>query len=86
MLTPAELEEISVSEELNRENDHWLVANIRACGEELRAPLWSADAGLRTYGQIAASLAGFVQEWIAESGFGWGQLRLAEYEIPSATQ
>ena len=59
----------------------------------LTSPVWGAsgDAGTGADGELqsidlqlcAARLADHLQDWIAESRFGWGQQRTARYTLPA---
>ena len=79
MLGPDELESVSVHDgQDGTPGDVWVC--LTACGEEfvdvLRPGEWeAADA------EVAERLADHLQDWIAESRFGWGQLRVADYRL-----
>lgn len=82
LLTVAECEGISVHEGVDGDaGDVWVC--VRACGEEFRDMLvmgpWLAASP--TDADVAERLADHLEDWIAESRFGWGQLRVAAYVL-----
>jgi hypothetical protein len=95
LLTEAELEHISVHWDRDRTSGETWV-RVLACGEVfqdwLTSPTWGAggDAATGADGELqaidvqlcAARLADHLQDWIAESRFGWGQQRTARYTLP----
>lgn len=60
---------------------------LEAVAEEMRHWLWhpgySAHDSLDPV-EIAAHLADSMEDWVCETRFGWGQHRLAKYEVPPA--
>lgn len=53
------------------------------------SPTWHVEKpdgedGLTGPQECAERLASHLQDWIAESGFGWGQQRIARYVLPPA--
>lgn len=85
LLTPQELEEFEVHRgeqgEPGRSSGLWV--RLVADGEVFVAHLGDSsppdDAEVE---RCAAHLADLLQDWICETRFGWGQLRVAEYTCP----
>ena len=96
LLTAQELEELTLhSSSGDHPGEAWV--RLRACGEVFEEMIYSPDwfvsepdGGPDRGGppdgaalvQTAAKLASDLEDWIAESGFGWGQQRLARYQLP----
>ena len=90
LLTDDELEHLAVHRGVDGEpDDVWVV--LTAAGEVfedlLFSPSWrlgQPDGGhaLLTPQQCAERLADNLEDWIAESRFGWGQQRTARYVLP----
>ena len=90
LLTDDELEQVMVSWGVDGEpDDVWV--RVAAAGEVfedlLFSPSWrlgQPDGGHAslTPRQCAERLADRLEDWIAESGFGWGQQRTARYVLP----
>jgi hypothetical protein len=54
----------------------WL--HVVACGEIFDFRIWSTDSPDDGAAELRARLTSDLQDWIAESRFGWGEQRLAE--------
>ena len=84
VLTTDELESVVVFEELT---GHEVRATVVARGEpsyhylQMRRSLPAADEELANR---AAQFASELEDYVAESGFAWGEQRLARYTIPPA--
>lgn len=73
--------------------DTWvrLTARGEVFEDHLTAPDWGLDVTSDPAGgplaldleAVAGRLASDLEDWIAESGFGWGQQRQARYTLPS---
>lgn len=81
LLRPDELEAVGV---------HWAAGGdpratfvrIVARGQEFQAPLTSPEWSTSSLDECALALAGQLEDWIAESSFGWGENRRADYTLP----
>lgn len=91
LLTARELEQLTVHHGVDGdEGDVWV--RVVAAGEVfqdwLTSPVWrSLEAGAErplTAEECAARLADHLEDWIAESRFGWGQQRSARYVLPGS--
>jgi hypothetical protein len=56
-------------------------ARVNAAGEAWAQAIWLPDQEDDTYVGLAERIADSLQDWIAESGFGWGQQRVARYHL-----
>ncbi len=56
-------------------------ARVLAAGEAWAHAIWIPDQEDDTYVGLAERIADSLQDWIAESGFGWGQQRVARYRL-----
>lgn len=89
MLTAEELEELTVRWGVDgHEGDVWV--RVVAVGEVfqdwLTSPVWRrGEAGAQPLdaAECAARLADHLQDWIAESRFGWGQRRISAHVLPA---
>jgi len=84
LLRAGELEELTVHwGEPGLSDDVWvrLVAGGEAFVQLLSSTAWEGEqrAGAEA---LAARLADQLEDWICESGFGWGQQRTARYTCP----
>ena len=62
-----------------------LTLAVKARGEWVGVPrVWSVGEGLRDAEYLAAEFYDLLQDEVAESRFGWGQLRAGDYEVPPA--
>jgi len=82
LLTADELERVTVHRGIDGdEGEVWV--RVVAAGEvfedRLASPLWPL-----TTAECAVRLAGHLQDWIAESRFGWGQLRPVTPVLPGS--
>lgn len=62
----------------------WVLVVARD-GERWGSTVWSSQTAwtARTLGEVAATLADHLEDWVCETGFGWGQQRVADYVIPA---
>ncbi|HEY6793898.1 MAG TPA: hypothetical protein VI248_04365 [Kineosporiaceae bacterium] len=83
ILTEEEFEDAWVSLEPDAfQPDNSVVwVRVLAAGEAWAHAIWIPGQEDDTYVGLAARIADSLQDWIAESGFGWGQLRVAQYRI-----
>lgn len=70
LFVEGELERVRVA----RTGNGWAKVTIVACGESTRATIADDDQG-EPVGDARAQFMSDVQDFIAESEFGWGQLR-----------
>lgn len=79
LVRPAELQHVDVGW---RQDELWVL--VRAAGETWQAPIWELYLAEpdETLADVAARLADRLEDWVCETGFAWGQRRVAHYEIP----
>lgn len=89
MMTTEEVESLSVHWGVDgRAGDLWVQLDAPGARyiDWLPSPWWQSEPfeldPPTSKAQIAEHLADRLQNWIAESSFGWGQLRPATYQLP----
>lgn len=70
MVTEGELESITVGVRLDG-----IFAALRISGEEFELPVWTRGVDIETDAEVRERAASDLQDHIAESRFGWGELR-----------
>ncbi len=83
ILTDEEFEDAWVSLEPDTVNPGPSIvwARLRAAGEAWAHAVWIPGQEDDTYAGLAERIADSLQDWIAESSFGWGQHRVARYRL-----
>ncbi|RZS79978.1 hypothetical protein EV189_3457 [Motilibacter rhizosphaerae] len=82
LLTPEEVEAVAVRDGVHgHPDDVWVC--VTACGEQYVAMLLSGEWAQTgpSDEEVAAGFADQLQDWVAESRFGWGQLREPAYDL-----
>lgn len=85
LLRPDELEdvrvEVGVDPVPSAERVEMLRVAVKACGEWIEAPRWFGTDAPADAQWLADELYDSLQDEIAESRFGWGELRQGTFEV-----